>query len=858
MAQPTLAALLTPDDTSVRTRRLAAGLGVLSGLLALSVVADWLALLLLAVGCVIFTAYALFAQERLLLLRFVVVNGAAMLLLGWAVSESSLLTIQRTPEQLEVTLNGVRLAATTAGIDSPLNRLTVEVGAVEERPVAAPWIADSVPLLAGFNEWLVGGMRGGLSSLRVVDANDSDLVPSVEGLWHSDRAAGPPRLSGSADAWTVGRAADATVTVNSPEIFTNRYAVLADIARPSAQVKVTLHGEDPGTVVEVVAAPDRRYFAVQVRPPDRPADILVGGPFVFRRSVVGWTQTLLREIGRVWLVALTLVAASRLLALPTRVTAARFPKPVGVVVTLVAAVLIGTVTTFLTSVVALGLLDGVPHTVESIAYLFQAQVIAGGGLWAQAPILPEFFEQAYVAATADGRWFGVLPPGQSMLLAYGMQYGAPWLVSPLMSGLALGLIVVLGRATYGTVAGLLAGVLLLFSPFLLMLSGDMLAHPAALLLTVVLTLGVATALYGAERGLLGSLGWMLAGLAMGGLVLTRPLAAGGIGVPMMLVLVLSGRGQPLRPVVVRAAIFAFAAAPGVFYAAFVNGQLSGSAMLPPLSLWSEVDRIGFGPNVGTRGGHDLANALGNAWANTAVLLRHLYGWPSYLTLALAAVPFVLGPANRWDRLFLMTALGLGAAHLLYWSDGIIYGPRFAFEAVGALALLTARGVLLLARADGRTSDAASEPEAAGSSPVASPASDESPAARSVAGPVGVRAQGLSGVVFAAVLLTLLFAINVVGYLPEIILAYRDYNGVSRQNLQLVEQAGLEQAVVFVTSDWPNWQAYGSVFLANTPALDRTVVYARDLGEIESWRLLTRYPEHRWWLLRDGQLTEIRR
>ena len=64
----------------------------------------------------------------------------------------------------------------------------------------------------------------------------------------------------------------------------------------------------------------------------------------------------------------------------------------------------------------------------------------------------------------------------------------------------------------------------------------------------------------------------------------------------------------------------------------------GSASLPPLSLWSDVDRIGFGPDIGTRGGHDLATALGNTWANVAVLLRHLFGWPSYLTLSLALVP----------------------------------------------------------------------------------------------------------------------------------------------------------------------------------------------------------------------------
>jgi hypothetical protein len=71
------------------------------------------------------------------------------------------------------------------------------------------------------------------------------------------------------------------------------------------------------------------------------------------------------------------------------------------------------------------------------------------------------------------------------------------------------------------------------------------------------------------------------------------------------------------------------------------------------------------------------------------------------------------------------------------------------------------------------------------------------------------------------------------------------SSVSRANLALVEQARLDQAVVFVTSDWQNWQSYGSVFRATTSYLDRGILFARDLGEIENGRLMMRYAEHRW-------------
>jgi len=849
LAPPILAGLLSPDQRSDRAVRLLAGGGLLAAVLALTLVAEPLGLLLLTVAAVLAIGTALYGADYGRLRRFVVVNGVVMLLLAWAATEQADLVIERSPEHLDVSLNGVRLSANLAGVESPLNRVTVELGPLDERPVAAPWMFGTLPWFEGVSDWLLGGMRSGLDSLRVTDSTNTDLVPAIEGLWQPAHAGEPPRLSGSAPVWQAGRTADGAVTLTSPEIFTTSYRVAGSLARPSGAVRVTPGAEQPGAILEILAAPDRRHFEVIVRQPGAPAETLVGGPFVFRRSVIGWAQAILRELGRTWLVALALVAAARFLAVPIALPLAAVRGRLGGLLLIVAAAVIGASTLALTAIIARFLLGGIPHTVESIAYLFQAEVLAHGGMWVPAPVLPEFFQQAYVAATLDGRWFGVLPPGQSLLLAGGLLVGAPWLVGPVASALAVGVTVIVGRLTFGALAGVLAGLLLLCSPFLLLLSGDMLAHPAGLLLSMLMVLGTVAALRGWT-----TLGWLLAGLAMGGLVLTRPLAAVGIGVPLILVLVFSSGGVPFRLLLLRAVLFALAAAPGVVYAGITNAALTGSATVPPLSLWSEVDRIGFGATVGTRGGHDLAAALGNTWANISVLLRHLFGWPSYLTLALACVPFVLGGRSRWDRLLLLVVVGLAVAHWAYWSDGIIYGPRFMFEAVGALALLTARGAALLARGDGSIPDgeAATEPVGVHAVPISETARTDD-ARRHALAP----AHAMSSAPLVVTLVAALFAVSLIGYLPEVLLAYSDYNGVSRRSLAVVEDAGLQQAVVFVTSDWPDWQAFGSVFVANGPFLDRSIVFARDLGESENWRLLTRYTERRGLILRDGQLSDIR-
>ena len=106
--------------------------------------------------------------------------------------------------------------------------------------------------------------------------------------------------------------------------------------------------------------------------------------------------------------------------------------------------------------------------------------------------------------------------------------------------------VILGRGIYGRFTGALAGLLLLFSPFVLLLSGDMLPNPAALLLTVLVALGVAMGRTTSPRS-----GAALAGFAFGALVATRPLAAVGAALPLLLLLLWGDQRESVRTLLVR-------------------------------------------------------------------------------------------------------------------------------------------------------------------------------------------------------------------------------------------------------------------------------------------------------------------
>lgn len=835
MAPPILAALLTPDQSRPAARRLLAALGLIAFLLALGVRGDVLTMLMMGLAGVFFTGLALHGRNLAEVRRFAIVNGAAILILAWAAAERTDLIVDRTPEQLTVTMGTVQLGASvspTALSRGSEDRIAIGLTGLDARPFMAAWVYDQLPRLSPFGYWLGGGMRAGIGPVRVVDSGGTDLVPPLPYTLQPDASADPPLVPGLPDGWTVDRAADGTVLLVSPPFSARQFRLEAPVSRPSATVLVALGEPGAGPALDVLVAPDRRQFEIVAREPDGAAERLVGGPFTYRRTSIGWIQALLREIGRAWLVGLALVASVRLVAfrMPTTVPVP-FPGA-GDVLVLIAAAAIGLAVLTLASMVALFVLEGIPHTLESVAFAFQGQVMALGRLWAPAPELPQFFEEPYILIR-NGRWFGVLPPGQSLLLAVGVLGGAPWVISPLVTANAVALTIIVGRGIYGRMTGVMAGLLLLFSPFVLLLSGDMLPHPAALLLTVLIALGVAIG-----RSTAPVAGAVLAGFAAGCLLATRPLAFVGAGIPLLLLLLWGDRREQLRSLAMRAGMVAAGALLPVLFYAFVNASLTGSPFVTASAIWSDVDRVGFGDGIGARGGHDLASGLGNAWANTVVLERHLFGWPSYLTLALAMVPFIRGTRHLWDWALLASAVGLLASHLLYWSDGILFGPRFAFEAVAALALLTARGFALLGE-PGLPPDAT----VGSAMPPQSPKDPSAP--RLTAAPIVA--------LFAATLI----AVNLIAYLPDVVLAYHGYNGISRDGLRAIEEGGLQNGLVFVTSTGEDWQSYAQVFLANGPLLDRTVIFARNLGDGENYQLIGQYPGWSAWILERLHLREVR-
>jgi hypothetical protein len=148
-----------------------------------------------------------------------------------------------------------------------------------------------------------------------------------------------------------------------------------------------------------------------------------------------------------------------------------------------------------------------------------------------------------------------------------------------------------------------------------------------------------------------------------------------------------------------------------------------------------------------------------------------------------------------------------------------YGPRYYYEDLGPLCLLSARGFQEISTV-------------------------------SVVG--GIARRSLYGLAVALALV----AFNVLMYLPQQVDEFRGYLGVDGRRARLVRGAGIDRGLVFVR-DEPrgSWQPYASVFWLNGPTLDGPVVFARDRND-ENARLRELMPDRPAYLLTQSSLTPL--
>jgi len=474
--------------------------------------------------------------------------------------------------------------------------------------------------------------------------------------------------------------------------------------------------------------------------------------------------------------------------------------------------------------VAVRVFEAMPHIEDEMAYAWQAEVMAAGKLTLPSPAAPKAFLVPFVV-DYQGQRFGKYPPGWPATLAIGAFFGLRALVNPLLAALGIWLTYRLGKKLFSETVGLLAAALTLTSPFFLMNSGSLLSHPLGLLLSAAFALAwldtwrsdktpESPAVNGA--GFRSWLPLLVCAFSLGLLVITRPLTALGVSLPFgihgLFLLIKGNRQTRLRLLVFAAIVLALC---GLLF--LWQYAVTGDALLNPYSLWWEYDKVGFGPGHGhTSGGHTWQRARINTNFSLKVGRHDLFGWGGYSWVFLPFGLLALLWQRNWKALMMAAVFpSLVFVYLFYWIGSHLYGPRYFYEGLFSLILLSAVGIAWLA-----------------GWPVRSDSTFRRSHGWWMLRPLGM-----------TVLVSLLLGINLFFYLPARLGGMHGLYGISRERFipfQTEQAIALQPALVVVHPG--TWTEYGGLLDLQTPFLDTPFLFVIHIGENTNALLAEAYPE----------------
>lgn len=452
-----------------------------------------------------------------------------------------------------------------------------------------------------------------------------------------------------------------------------------------------------------------------------------------------------------------------------------------------------------TNILSYKIFQHYPHIYDSTAQLFQAKIFLQGSLSVEALRPTKFFSYNNVILDVDGRgrWYSQYPPGHPFLLFLGLLINAPWLINPFFGALSVIALYFLGRELYDEATGRLCLLLAAVSPFLLFMSSEYMSHTTA---TFFLILGFywgvradkitpsdpipiqekKTVLYAP----------FLSGAALGMAHLIRPFSAFVVSFPLVATLILRWAKQrkrrEIRLLLISLALFA-----GILmtYNTLTNGHpfLFGYKVLHKSKIG-----LGFGYTIDRFPPHTPRLGLRYTLQNLNELNIYLFQWP-IPSLAFVAVLLGSGHIRKEDKLMLVCMISLLGGYFFYGFQHLSLGPRFMYEGIFLLILLTARGIFFVRDILGRKRE-------------------------------GILWGGLAVCVLVGML-----------HMRSLAFHYsNEYWGFNPTLLEKIQRKKLENALVFSPY-------YHLLFAGMEPNPKTEVIFARDLGEEENRELIRLYP-----------------
>jgi Dolichyl-phosphate-mannose-protein mannosyltransferase len=326
-------------------------------------------------------------------------------------------------------------------------------------------------------------------------------------------------------------------------------------------------------------------------------------------------------------------------------------------------------------------------TPDENTYLNQARIFAQGKLYGEAPPLPEFFEEPYLAHK-DGRLFSIYQPGWSILLAPAVLLGMEQALPPVTATLALLAVFFLAKRLHGSGVGRAAVLVMLFSPYFLLHGATYYSHIAELLWICWFSISFVTA-----RREKKDVYYLISGLCLAAAFLTRYFDL-VFGLPFGLLLawdVLCRRKSAWKNVFLFVGPLFVAAGITIAYQA----SLTGDPFLAAHEIYIEQARYIYILSQ-LKNPYQLYGFSSDYPLSVAIvrMLKRLWDLNFWVfPLALLFLAPVLVRPKQWDLVFLCGFLCLALVYLPYFPPGgWQYGPRYYFAAFGCLAVLIGRGM----------------------------------------------------------------------------------------------------------------------------------------------------------------------
>lgn len=350
------------------------------------------------------------------------------------------------------------------------------------------------------------------------------------------------------------------------------------------------------------------------------------------------------------------------------------------------ALFVGAATCLLSLYFGWRIFEWQPVTGDEFAQRWQAQLLAAGRLFARSEPHGEFFS-TIETLDVNGRWFAQFPIGGPAVIGLGVLAGAPWLINPLLAGLAAVCFYHFVAATSDERTARTSALVFALCPFVLFMAGSEMNHLSSLTFLLLALAALPRWLHASteRRAILAA---ALVGAGLGISATIRPFDAAVtalvIGVfQLRYALMQRDRFRSLAVQCVAGAIpiaillaanWATVGHPFSFAYDVLNGpeHRPGFHMTP----------LGFE--------HTPFRGLYVVSAYLMKLDVGLFAWPVPAMLVIVATLALQREANEWDHLLLAVLGAIMLGYFAYWSESYFMGSRFFFTLVPALVVYTAR------------------------------------------------------------------------------------------------------------------------------------------------------------------------